>query len=303
MGEGDGPNSIPNVPQASSTDRFASMNPDRCVSEPHIDLIAFDDEVPAGQLETRIRTRSRGAPDEIDNRLRNDYTQLKVAVYEWGERICSSAHTVDVIEREHNSLRAQIEHKMSDVLLKRGDYNLVGELVSLRERLNVVSKEAKQIAQNQIQASHSQTSRRVLLDEDVNDNRSIEISMEGGSDEEVFVDDFLLVDECLDSGRREELEINRNTESVLACGLEPSGVHSPAVQIHPQGMPSLRNIESVSARGLEPLGVQCPAAQTPHQGMTSLSARQDQYDEQLVEIQDTLTRISTTLERTEDSFF
>ena len=313
MGEGDGPNSTPNVAQASSPDRFASINPDRCVSDPHIDLIAFDEVVPAGQLETRIRTRSRGAPDKIDNRLRNDYTQLKVAVYEWGERICSSVHTVDVIEREHSSLRAQIEHKKSDVLLKRGDYNLVGELVSLRNRLNTASKEAKQIAQNQIQASHSQTSRRVILDEDVNDNRSIEISMEGGSNEEVFVDDFLLVDECLDSGRREELDISRNIESVLACGLESSGVHSPAIQTHSQGIPNLRsrqdqydpdhtrNIKSVLARGLKPLGGQGSAVQTHHQGMNSLSARQDQYDEQLVEVQDTLMRISATLVRTEDS--
>ena len=63
-----------------------------------------------------------------------------------GDRICSSVHTVDVIERKHSLLCAQIEHKISDVLLKRGDCNLVGELVSLRERLNAASKEAKQIA-------------------------------------------------------------------------------------------------------------------------------------------------------------
>ena len=62
-----------------------------------------------------------------------------------------------------------------------------------------------------------------------------------------------------------------------------------------------RNIESVLERGLEPLGVQCPAVQIPHQGITSLSARQDQYEVQLVEIQDALMRISTTLEKTEDS--
>ena len=84
MGDGDGPNSIPNVSQASSTNRFPSISQDRCVSDPHIDLIAFDVEIPDGQLESRIRTRSRGAPDETDNRLRNEYTQLKVAVYEWG---------------------------------------------------------------------------------------------------------------------------------------------------------------------------------------------------------------------------
>ena len=136
MGEGDVLNSTTNVPQASSTDRFAIMNPDRCVSEPQTDLIAFEEDVPAGQLETRIQTRSRGAPDETDNRLRDDYT--------------------------------------------------------------------------------------------------------------------------------------RNIESVLACGLEPLRVHGPTVQTH-------------------------------HQGMSNLKARQDQYDEQLGKIQDTLMCISTTLEKAETS--
>ena len=160
-----------------------------------------------------------------------------------------------MIEREHSALRAQIKHKMSDVLLKRGDYNLVGELVSLRDRLNAASKEAKQMAQNQIQASQSQTSRRVILDDGVNDHHSIEISMEGCSNEEVFIDDFLLVDECPDSGRREELDLTRNIESVLACGLEPSGVHGPAVQTHHQGMSNLRSrqdqYESDHTRNIE----------------------------------------------------
>ena len=133
MGEGDVLNSTTNVPQASSTDRFANMNPDRWVSEPQIDLIALDEDVAGGQLETRIWTRSRGAPNDTDNRLRDDYTQLKVAVYEWGERVCSSAHPVDVIEREHYALCAQIEHKISEVVLRRGDFNLVGELGSLKD--------------------------------------------------------------------------------------------------------------------------------------------------------------------------
>ena len=84
MGEGDVLNSTTNVPQASSTDRFTNMNPDRCVSEPQIDLIGFNKDVTGGQLETRIRTRSKGFPDYTDNRLRDDYTRLKVAVYEWG---------------------------------------------------------------------------------------------------------------------------------------------------------------------------------------------------------------------------
>ena len=210
MGEGDVLNSTTNVPQASSTDRFANMNPDRCMSEPQIDLIGFDEDVTGGQLETRIRTRSRGVLDDTDNRLRDDYTQLKVAVYEWGERVCSRAHPVDVIEREHNALCTQIEHKISEVLLRRGDYNIVGELGSLKDQLGATRKEAKQMDRNQIQSSQSQISRRVIHEEDLDDHHSTEISMEGCSTEDVFADDFIIVDECPDSGRREESNLSRS---------------------------------------------------------------------------------------------
>ena len=51
-------------------------------------------------------------------------------------------HTVDVINRKHNALCAQIEHKISEVLLRRGDYSLVGELGSLKDRLTAVPQEA-----------------------------------------------------------------------------------------------------------------------------------------------------------------
>ena len=200
-GVGDILNSTTNVPQASSTDRFTNVNPDRCVSEPQIDLIGFNEDVTEVQLETRTRTRSRGLPGYTDDRLRDDYTQLKVAVYEWGEKVCSRAHPVDVIEREHNALCAQIEHRISEVLLRRGDYNLVGELGSLKDRLGVARKEAKQMAWNQIQPSQPQMSRRVIHDEGLNEHHSTEISMEGCSTEDVFVDDFIVVDEYPDSGR------------------------------------------------------------------------------------------------------
>ena len=42
--------------------------------------------------------------------------------------IKETAHTVDVINREHNALCVQIEHKISEVLLERGDYGLVGSV-------------------------------------------------------------------------------------------------------------------------------------------------------------------------------
>ena len=51
-----------------------------------------------------------------------------------------------MIEREHNALCVQIEQKFLEVLLKKGDYNLVGELGSLKDRLSAIKKEAKQLA-------------------------------------------------------------------------------------------------------------------------------------------------------------
>ena len=118
MGEGDILNSTTDVPPTSSTDRFSNFNPDR----------------------------SKGVPNSIDTRLRDDYSRLKTAVYQWGEIVCSSTLTVDVIEREHNALCVQIEQKFLEVLLKKGDYNLVGELGSLKDRLSAIKKEAKQLA-------------------------------------------------------------------------------------------------------------------------------------------------------------
>ena len=150
MGEGDILRSTIDMPQASSTNRFSNFNPNRCVSTPQINVTGFIDDTYCNdrgtQLEARIRTRSRGGSNSIDVRFRDDFTHLKVAVYEWGQRVCSSVHMVDVIQREHNALCAQIVQKTSEILLGRGDYNLVGELGSLKDKLNALRKEAKQLA-------------------------------------------------------------------------------------------------------------------------------------------------------------
>ena len=99
-------------------------------------------------MKERIRTRSNKDSNSINAKLREDFTQIKIAVIEWGEIACSSALTVDVINGKHNALCAQIEHKISEVLMNRGDYGLVGELGSLKDRLNSIRKEAKQLARS-----------------------------------------------------------------------------------------------------------------------------------------------------------
>ena len=97
-------------------------------------------------MEEGIQTRANKGSNSINLRLRDDFTRLKIAVYEWGLISCSCAHSVDVINKKHNALCTQIELKISEVLLGRGDYGLVGELGSLKDKLNTVRKEAKQLA-------------------------------------------------------------------------------------------------------------------------------------------------------------
>ena len=49
---------------------------------------------------------------------------------------------VDAIDSKHISLCTKIEQNISEVLLARGDCALIGELDILKDRLNVVWKEA-----------------------------------------------------------------------------------------------------------------------------------------------------------------
>ena len=132
LGDEDILSSTIDLPQASSTNRFSNFNNDRCVSTPHINVTGFLDDT----------------FNSIDVKLREDFTKIKIAVIEWREIACSRTHTVDVINEKHSLLCAQIEQKISEVLLRRGDYSLVGELGSLKDRLIAIRKEAKQLARS-----------------------------------------------------------------------------------------------------------------------------------------------------------
>ena len=149
LGDRDILNSTIELPQASSTNRFSNFNQDRCVSTPHINVTGFIDDTyrdnRGTRLEERIRTSSNKGSNSIDAKLREDFTRFKIAVIEWGEISCSRVHTVDEIDKNHSALCNQIEHKISEVLLKRGDYGLVGELGSLKDRLTAIRREAKQL--------------------------------------------------------------------------------------------------------------------------------------------------------------
>ena len=91
---------------------------------PHINVTGFIDDTYRDNrgtwLEGRIQTRSNKGSNSIDAQLREDFAKNKLVVIEWGEIACSSMHIVDVINRKHNSLCMQIEHKISEVFIKEG---------------------------------------------------------------------------------------------------------------------------------------------------------------------------------------
>ena len=156
--KGDRLSSTLNLPEAVPIHRFNEFNAERCVSTPHINTTGFmDDNFESNRgtrLESRIRTRSRGCSNSIDIRLRNDFARLKTEIIEWGELACNSAQTVDVIENKHSAFYAEIEQQISEVLLTRGDFSLVGELANLKDRLNVIRRRAKQVSMEQQEESY-----------------------------------------------------------------------------------------------------------------------------------------------------
>ena len=88
VGEGDILSSTLHVPQASSTNRFSNFNPDRCVSTLQINVTGFIDtyhDNRGTRLEERIGTRSNKGSNSNDLRLRDDFTCLKIAIFEWGK--------------------------------------------------------------------------------------------------------------------------------------------------------------------------------------------------------------------------
>ena len=121
------------------------------------DYVFHDDNFESNRgarLESRIRTRSRGGSNSIDIRLRNDFTRLKNEIIEWGEFACNSAQTIDVIENKHSGFYAEIEQQISEVLLTRGDFSLVGELANLKDRLSIIRRRAKQVSMEQQEESY-----------------------------------------------------------------------------------------------------------------------------------------------------
>ena len=326
MGEGAILSSTIDMPQASSINRFSYFNPDRCMSTPQFNVTGFIDDTycytRGTQLEARIRTRSRGGSNSIDIRLRDDFSRLKVAVYEWGEIVCTRAHTVDVIDREHNVLCVQIEHKISEVLLGRGDYGLVGELGSLKDRLNAVRIEAKQLARAQLDRPYQ--SSNSVYDERLGEHSSTEVSVGGCNTENVFLDDPIPGVTHPNIRERDELNLSRinltynnvSAVSVLVCGQEPMRDYSPARLTAPQVLNSSetlgrRGVDVNNSQTLTEVLANLPWLSKDHQNeinviseswMTTMKIRQDRYEEQLEKLKDNVVTLNITMQSAESSY-
>ena len=124
-GEGGILSSTLNLPDYAQTSRLPEFNPARCVSTPHINTTGFIDDTYQDhrgmRIEPRIRTRARGDFSLMDKRFRDEFNQLKVEIYKWGQITSLSAQTIDIIEGQHNTFAARIEQRVNNVLSARGD--------------------------------------------------------------------------------------------------------------------------------------------------------------------------------------
>ena len=157
--DGDVMSSTLNPSNPPVINRVSNINNDRCISSPHINISGFIDDSYRNnlgtRLETRTQTRSKGGSNSIDLRMKNEYTRIKVAVFEWGEIVNNTVQPLHIIDSKYNVFCTEIEQCISEILLARGDYALIGEFGSIKDRLSAVRKEAKQFSRtNQRQEIH-----------------------------------------------------------------------------------------------------------------------------------------------------
>ena len=318
LGDRDILSSTIDMPQASSTNRFSNFNNDRCVSTPHINVTGFIDDTyrdnRGTRLEGRIQTRSNKGSNSVNAQLREDFTKIKIAVIEWGEIACSSVHTVDVIDRKHNALCVQIEHKISEVLLRRGDYSLVGELGTLKDKLIGIRKEAKQLARSlQQHKGIVPLGEAGLRDHSTGSNNV----------ENVFFDD---PEDRRYVRRRKDTSIirsnaacsNVNGSSVVACGPDTNG-SSPA-RLAASGVPQADSIPDQRTMDIDlnqslteiiasvhriqkdpQLGINVISTHTDA-WMHAMKSRQKNYEVQLSGFQKNLVTMSIALQGAESVY-
>ena len=151
LGEGDPLSSTLNLPEVRPMNRF---NTDRCMSTPQINTTGFIDDNywsnRGTRFEPRPRTRSRGGANTIDKRLRDNFIQIRDEIFEWGRVSSTSAQSVAAINGQYRGFYIEIERRINEAMLTRGDFNLVAEYESLRDKLNTVRRVARQLAEARV---------------------------------------------------------------------------------------------------------------------------------------------------------
>ena len=159
--DGDVMSSTLNPVNPSVTNRISNINNDRCISSPHINISGFIDDSYRNnlgtRLETRTQTRSKGGSNSIDGRMRNEYTRIKISVFEWGEIATNTVQPLHIIDSKYNEYCTEIEQCISKILLARGDYALIGEFGSIKDRLSVMRREARQFSRAHLQQDNRPT--------------------------------------------------------------------------------------------------------------------------------------------------
>ena len=162
-----------------SINRVNEFNAECCVSTPQINTTGFiNDNFENNQgncLESRIRTRARGRSSSIDRKLREDFNQLRNEIFKWGESVYNSAFDVGIIERQQNLFHAEIDQQILDVLL--GDLSLVGEMASLKDRLSVIWRRARQVSKEQQEESYNPDRSRPAQMTSTNRHPGVELMM------------------------------------------------------------------------------------------------------------------------------
>lgn len=123
------------MPEAVQFNRFYNFNTDRYASIPQINATGFS--------------------NSIEIKQREDFTRLNNEISKLGEIACSVLQTGDVIDSRHNTFFGNIEQKILEVLLTRGELSLVGELANLKDKFNVIRKPAKRVSKEQPKQSYN----------------------------------------------------------------------------------------------------------------------------------------------------
>ena len=216
-----------------------------------------------------------------------------------------------------------VKCKISEVLLKRGDYGLVGELGRLKDRLTVIRREAKQLA-------HVPQPQEVIIplrSGRIGDCSIQELSGRSSNAENVFFDSPQIDDQRSNSRRDADMNLSRidlacnnvDPRSVMACeqgtSNGPSSARLSVPQVlQPDDISNPRSLEidlsqslteiiaSVHGVNKDPqLGINIISTHTDA-WMCAMKSRQGNYEAQLRRMQENLVTMSITMQGAE-SFY